>query len=132
MAANENITINASTSTVTRTISVRKDANAPEHKIACTIDMKKLTAEQLLEWASRSLIITIQGTLRRKCTESFLTAIEKKGLVMDATNPNEIDDPAMKAERENAIVDKKIDSMSVEEIEALMAKLQAKKEAAGK
>lgn len=119
--------VNAEKKTVQRTISVRKNENAPEHKILVTIDMASLKPEQLLEWASRAVTITIQGALRKKCTESFLTSLEKRGLVMDATKPSEIDDPAMRLERENAILDKKLESMNVDEIEALMARLQAKK-----
>lgn len=117
-------TIDVSSKTVTRAISLKRDRNSHEFSFTTTINFNDCSDEQILEWASKNLIIDIQTKLR-KCSDSFLNKLESTGLIINA-NAIEITDPEVERQRQRATAEKYISSMSSADAAELLAALQAK------
>lgn len=78
---------------VTTIIKVRRNANAPEHRLQIELDFSKTSEEIILKWAARTRIIDMQRSLRR-CTEEFLRSLHGKIITRDAMNAGlGFDDP---------------------------------------
>lgn len=124
MAANnqviENIIIEKNS--VTRTLGVLGKGWKERAELRVRINFEGCGQDQILEWASRALAVSLQARLRTM-DESFVKNLAKKGVwVRNASTITVVEDPDAKAKE----LAKAVNEMTPEQAEQILAALQAK------
>lgn len=107
---------------VTRTVGVMGKGWKERTELRVKINFEGCDQEQILEWASRALAISLQARLRTM-DEAFVKSLAKKGVwVRDASTITMVEDPDAKAKE----LAKAVNEMTPEQAEQILAALQAK------